>query len=382
MVIGGVELGGQTANSVDPNGVQTAYDRKRSTTYGSVFGQIEYRITERLNGVASARWDRSTLHSGRVSPRVAAVYTLAPSQTLRVTYGRAFQSANLSEYFLNLPVAPPIDLSGIEAALRPVIGTTALNLQSVPILALGNDQLRVEQIDSVEAGYQGVVNGRLLLTASVYRNKLKNFITYLLPQVGTSLGRLNPAFGPYVPPSSLPAAAAAAVTATLEAALPPNLLASLSNDATGRPVIALLSFGNFGSARSAGVELGATYLLPQGWTIQGSYAGFHSNVSDVPENPLLPNTPIHQFSAGTAYTQGRFGGSVRYRWVDSFPWLSGTYVGQVPSYGVVDLNASYRLTQQITAGVDAANLLDRDHYEAFGGDLLGRRALGHLTYSW
>jgi hypothetical protein len=40
------------------------------------------------------------------------------------------------------------------------------------------------------------------------------------------------------------------------------------------------------------------------------------------------------------------------------------------------------LTQQITAGVDAANLLDRDHYEAFGGDLLGRRALGHLTYSW
>jgi outer membrane receptor protein involved in Fe transport len=172
------------------------------------------------------------------------------------------------------------------------------------------------------------------------------------------------------------------VTGTLEAALPPNLFASLSNDATGRPVIALLSFGNFGSATSAGVELGATYLLPQGWTIQGSYAGFHSNVSDVPENPLLPNTPIHQFSAGTAYTQGRFATSVRYRWVDSFPWLSGIYVGQVPSYGVVDLNASYRLTQQITVGVDAANLLDRDHYEAFGGDLLGRRALGHLTYAW
>jgi hypothetical protein len=39
-------------------------------------------------------------------------------------------------------------------------------------------------------------------------------------------------------------------------------------------------------------------------------------------------------------------------------------------------------TQQITAGVDASSLLDRDHYEAFGGDFLGRRALGHLTYSW
>jgi outer membrane receptor protein involved in Fe transport len=381
-VIAGVELGGQTADSVDPNGVQTAYERKRSTRYGSVFGQIEYRVTERLNGVASARWDRSTLHGGRVSPRVAAVYNLAPSQTLRATYSRAFQAANLTEYFLHLAVAPPIDLSGIEAALAPVIGSTSLNLQNVPVLAVGNDQLRVEQIDSVEVGYQGVINGRLLLTASVYRNQLKNFITYLLPQVGTSLGRLNPSFEPYAPPSTLSSGAAAIVTSTLEAVLPPNLFASLSNDSTGRPVIALLSFSNFGSAKATGIELGANYVLPHGWTIQGSYTGFHSNVSDVPENPLLPNTPVHQFSAGTAYAQGRFGGALRYRWVDSFQWLSGIYVGQVPSYGVLDFNGSYKLTRHVTAGADLANLLDNDHYEAFGGDLLGRRALGHLTYSW
>jgi outer membrane receptor protein involved in Fe transport len=56
--------------------------------------------------------------------------------------------------------------------------------------------------------------------------------------------------------------------------------------------------------------------------------------------------------------------------------------GPVPSYGVFDLNGSYRLTSHIAAGVDIANLLDNDHYETFGGDLLGRRALGHLTYSW
>ena len=44
-VIAGVEFGGQTVDSADPNGAQTAYDRKRSTKYGSVFGQIEYRLT-------------------------------------------------------------------------------------------------------------------------------------------------------------------------------------------------------------------------------------------------------------------------------------------------------------------------------------------------
>jgi outer membrane receptor protein involved in Fe transport len=86
------------------------------------------------------------------------------------------------------------------------------------------------------------------------------------------------------------------VTGTLERVLPPMLFGALSNDASGAPIVALLSYSNFGSATTAGVEVGATYLLPAGWRIHGSYTGFHSSVSDIPENPLLPNSPSHQFS--------------------------------------------------------------------------------------
>jgi outer membrane receptor protein involved in Fe transport len=381
-LIAGVEFGGQAVDSADPNGAQTVYDRSRATQYGSVFGQVEYRLSTRFNTVASARWDRSTLFDGRVSPRVAAVYRLTPSQTLRVSYGRAFQEPNLTDYFLNIAVAPPIDLSPVEGALAPIIGNTSLGLGKVPVLAVGNNALRVERIDSVEGGYRGVIGGRLLVNVSVYRNQLKDFISNILPQVGTSLGRLNSSFGPYRPPSSLSSAAAATVTQTLNDVLPPDVFAALSNDASGAPIVALLSFANFGSATTAGVELGATYLLPAGWRVQGSFTGFHSSVSDLPESPLLPNTPGHQFSAGMAYQRDRIDGSLRYRWVDGFPWLAGMYAGPVPSYDVLDLNGSYRLTSHVTVGADVANLLDNRHYEAFGGDLLGRRALGHLTYSW
>jgi outer membrane receptor protein involved in Fe transport len=381
-VIAGVEFGGETADSADPGGAQTVFDRKRSIRYGSVFGQVEYRLRENLNGVASARWDRSTLHDGRLSPRVAAVYTLAPFQTLRVTYSRAFQAANLTEHFLQIAVAPPLNLAALEAALAPVVGSTPLGLGNVPILGLGNEHLRVERIESAEIGYQGVIGGHLLLNASVYRNQLKDFISNILPQVGTSLGRLNPSFGPYRPPTGLSPAAAAVVTGTLQSVLPPFIFDALSNDANGAPIVALLSFSNFGSATSAGVELGATYLLPSGWRVQGSYTGFHSNISDISENPLVPNTPGHQFSVGAAYDHNGVTAALRYRWVDGFPWLAGTYVGPVLSYGVVDLNASYAVARHLTVGVDVANLLDSDHYEAFGGDLLGRRALGHVTYSW
>jgi outer membrane receptor protein involved in Fe transport len=381
-VIAGVELGTQKTDSAGPDGAQTSFDRQRATTYGSVFGQIEYRLAARLNSVVSARWDNSTLHDGRVSPRVAVVYGLAPEQMLRVTYGRAFQPANLTNYFLNIAAAPPLDLSPVEAALRPVIGSTSLGLGSIPILAVGNEQLRVSAVDSVEVGYHGVLGGRLLVDAGVYMNRIEDFVTTLLPQVGTSLGRLNPSFVPYTPPSALSPDAATTVKTALQAALPPSLFESLSNDATGRPVIALLSFSNFGLARTAGVELGATYVLPAGVKLQSSYTGFRSNVSDIPENPLSANTPAHQFSASTAYTHGRIDGAVRFRWVDKFEWQSGIFVGAVPSYTVLDLNASYKLTLHITAGADVANLLSNEHYEAFGADLLGRRALGHVTYSW
>jgi hypothetical protein len=40
------------------------------------------------------------------------------------------------------------------------------------------------------------------------------------------------------------------------------------------------------------------------------------------------------------------------------------------------------LTRQLTLGVDVANVLDHRHYEMFGGDLLGRRALAHVTAGW
>ena len=43
---------------------------------------------------------------------------------------------------------------------------------------------------------------------------------------------------------------------------------------------------------------------------------------------------------------------------------------------------SYAVTPRVSIGADVANVLDNDHYEAFGGDVLGRRALAHVTYGW
>lgn len=382
-LVAGASYNRQHADSADPNGVQTAFADPQTADSGSLFAQIDYEVTPRLKASAAARVDATSLTRTTFSPRMAAIWEVTPGQRLRVAYSDAFKAPALLESRLLAAIAPPLDLSGLEAALAPVLGGTSLGFAQVPLLAVGNESLDVEQVQSLEAGYSIVVGQRTFLQAAYYHNWHNTFTSGLLPQVGTSLGRLNPAFGPYQPPSTLPAASAAIVQASLALVLPPSLFASMSNLADGRPVFAVLSLGNFGTAKTQGIELSSLTMLPSGWRVDLGYSWFDSEVeADSPGIPLEPNTPHHQASGGLVYVNPRFDVGGRVRWVDGFNWVSGVYAGPVPSYTVVDVQANVPLSTRLALGVDVANLFDNAHYEMFGGDVLGRRALAHLTVGW
>ncbi len=226
------------------------------------------------------------------------------------------------------------------------------------------------------------MRNRTFVQATYYRNHVNTFTSGLLPQVGTSLGRLNPAFGPYQPPASLSPTAAAIVTTALAQTLPPPLFASMSNRADGSPVFAVLSLANFGEADTQGIELSASTQI-NAWRFDASYGWFDFTIkSEAPDVPLAPNTPSQQGALGAAYVTPRFDVGARVRLVDGFDWVSGIYAGPVPGYGVVDLQANYQVTSALQIGFEVANALNHVHYEIFGGDLLKRRALGHATIGW
>ena len=381
--VAGASYGRQTVDSAGPDGVQTVFERRESVDTGALFGQVDYDVTPRLKVSGAARVDASALTRTTVSPRAAAVWEVAPGQRLRVAFSDAFKAPTIAEARLRAPIAPPLDLSALEAALAPALGGTALGFARVPLLAVGNESLEVEEIKTIEAGYSVVVARRTFVQAAWYHNWHDTFTSGLLPQIGSRLGRLNPDFGPYRPPSALSAAQAALVQGALAQALPAPLLASMSNLQDGRPIFAVLSLGNFGTARTQGIELSSLTLLPAGWRIDLGYSWFDASVEgDSPETPLRPNTPSHQASGGVAYTHPRFDAGARVRWVDGFEWVSGVYAGPVPSYALVDAQVNVPLTARVALGVDVANLFDNEHYEMFGGDLLRRRAVAHMTVTW
>ena len=52
------------------------------------------------------------------------------------------------------------------------------------------------------------------------------------------------------------------------------------------------------------------------------------------------------------------------------------------SYTTADLTMGYRINDRIELGLNVSNVFDDEHFEAFGGDLIGRRSLGQVTFRW
>lgn len=370
-------------DTADPQGRQTLFTEAQSAENSALFGQASYDVSGSLEAVASLRWDESNLHDDRFSPRLALVWAAHPFHTLRLSWSSAFQSPTLAEVYLDLPVAAPLDLSVLEQSLAPLLGGTSLGLGSVPLVAAGNPDLGIEEITSLELGYTAILGRHAFLTVNAYRSELENFTTPLLPTSGTSLGLFaRDSFTPYRPPAGLSPEASGAVLAALAAALPPDLFAALSLRPDGTPFIPLLSYTSFGLVETRGLEAGLNLAFDP-WRIDLSYTRFEFDVRKAArESPLAANAPENQAGFGIAYSKGRFDGGLRARWVDGFPWQSGVFAGEVPAYTVVDLSWNTELKAGWRAGVDVTNLLDDEHYEIFGGDLLRRRALLHLTYDW
>jgi iron complex outermembrane receptor protein len=302
--------------TVDTRGTLMLDQHKDNLT--GIYGQLEYRFSDQLKALAASRWDRSTLHESQFSPKVALVWSPEREHSFRVTYNRAFQEPAYSELFLHV--------------LDP----------AQPLAYLGNDHLTVEQIRGYEFGYKGTFRNAIYATVDGYYNQLSDFITDLAPGV-------NPAYH--------------------------------GQENIGSKLRTVWSYGNAGKVNEKGFELGLNYTLSESWNIDANYSLFDFDVEEENANsPLLPNTPQYKLNGGITYKGGsglQVGVTAKY--VPSFDWSAGIFQGRVLAYTVVNLAARYALSQNITLGLDVSNLLDREHYEIFGGSLLKRRAIGTVT---
>jgi iron complex outermembrane receptor protein len=364
-------------DSFDPaTGRQSLMFEPVEENFQAIFGQVDFNVTDQLKVVLAGRFDESTLHDAEFNPKASVVYSFNPNHTARFTYNEAFQVANYSEFFLQADVALPADLS----ALEPICGQFGVSCgfdQPTRVLGLGNSDLNVEKIRTFEVGYSGIFAAKAFFTIDYYNSRADDFITDLLPNVGTPLGRVNPNFGPWEGPEGLPAPAEALIRS-----LAPPIL---SNNFDGSNILAAVSYTNFGEVDTQGIDVGLNYYPIEDWTLSFAYSWFDWEAKDAPtgfEFLLLPNTPEHKVSFGLNYAQPLFDFGFNVRWVDEFLWAVGPFRGVVESYTTVDLSANWNINERVTVGANIANLFNNEHWEAFGGDLLARRALVNVRFAF
>jgi iron complex outermembrane receptor protein len=247
-------------------------------------------------------------------------------------------------------------------------------------LAVGNEGLELEEVSTWEVGYSGILGGKAFLTVDYYNSDNQNFITDLLPQLGTALGRINPNFGPWQAPASVPAPIQDLIESIILGVVP-----VLSNNLDGSPIIVGASYTNVGQVDTQGVDVGLNYYIDDKWSLAASYSWFDFEIGSefgAFGNILLPNSPENKLSLGFTYATDRWDLGVDGRWVDEFQWAVGPFQGDVESYETFDLVGNYHLSDNWTVGVNVANLFDDEHWESFGGDILARRALGYVSYGW
>ncbi len=385
-LVAGGALRRETIDSLDPaTGAQTLLFEAVTDEVRALFAQLEWQASAHTKLFVAGRWDDSDrFFDDQISPRASLVWSPRPRHTLRLSYNAGFQAANYAEKLAQADVAAGLALQSHEELCAPFGVSCGFGGAATRRLAVGNPDLGIEKVRAFEVGYRALLGRNAFLTLDLYRSDNDEFITDLLPELVTPLGDINQFFAPYRPPPELPPAAAADLLAALERSLGP-LAPLLTNNLDGDPFLALLTYGSFGAVSTHGAELAVRYAPTPRWTLFASTSTFEFDLErSLPglDQILLPNAPRYQARASAAYTGERLSVELAGRWVDRFAWSSGAFTGDVPAYSTFDLAGSYRSSHRLTVALQVSNLFDNRHYEAFGGDLISRRALGSLTFRW
>ncbi len=334
-----------------------------------IYGQIERDLGERFRFVAAARYDGHSSYASQFSPRAAVLYRVPGKGAFRFTYNRAFQ-------------APAILQQELLLQFGAVSGTT------LPIMLRGNGRgltladgtqikpLEVEENQTFEVGYKGLVADKLFVDLNAYHSRYENFISPL-----TLVGNL--AAG--------------------------NPVVKQGDGLVTSPEVTF-TYRNFGRVNVVGLDVGATLQINRHWSVWGNFSWIDPRDIDDPENDfdgdgkfeeLSFNTPEKKYNLGIAatdlITRGTYF-SLSMRHVDEYDFISGRHRatragegtgafqfkdrGPLGGFETFDFYASYQMDNGIMVNLGITNLFDTAMREMVGSPPIGRLANLEVKYNF
>ncbi len=312
-----------------------------TSEFGAYIQLARKFIDDKLKLTLSGRYDKNQNFAGKFTPRIAAVYTVAPDQNIRASYQNAYRFPSNQNQWINLNTGTGILIGGLPS-LRQFYGFDTKPVYTpASVYAFqaggGTDpsllvqqhfgEYKPETVNSYEIGYKGLFNKRLLIDAYIYYSQYKDFI-----------GRVQ-----------------AIQLATQE----------------GFSV----SVNSANKVSTNGYGLSVSYLLPHNFVVDVNAS---SDNIDNPDTNFATywNTPKYRANIGVSNSgfghKKLFGFNAQYRWQDSYYTESDFLQGNVPAFGTIDALVSYKLPKiSAMIKVGGTNLLNHYYISAFANPSIG-----------
>lgn len=238
--------------------------------------------------------------------------------------------------------------------------------------------LKARETTTYEAGYKGILNKNLFLTAGLYYEQNSNFNAFNIATASVFFDSTS--LAAYLA-ESMSAEDAAGLAGAI-AGIPVGTISPREGD----PADLLIAPRQFGKTSHIGADLGVAYYPNQDWTLTANYSYTSENVfkrkTNWPEDISL-NASSGKWNASIAYANAarRIDTQLRWRHVSGFDVVDLLGTGRVDSYSIFDLNAGYRLNKSLRFSLSVQNLLDNQHREFITSPEIGRLAMLRLSYT-
>ena len=305
-----------------------------------------------LKLTASGRYDKSTNFDGRFTPRVTALVRVARDNNIRASFQTAYRFPSTQDQYINLNTPGTRLIGGLPSfqdffnfKTNPVFTAESIGAYRASV-ATGSpnpgllqqaefESLEPETVNSYEIGYRGLATSRLLVDAYVYYSIYKNFIGRV------AVGRAAPGG---------------------------NIANPLASENYSYPV------NSDASVKAIGWGVGVDYQFARRFVARVNLSG--DNLRDVPPGLVtFFNTPKFRYNIGVsndAVGKSNWGFNVVWRWQDDVNWQGTFGAGEIPSYGTIDAQVSYKYSRiRSLFKIGASNILNKYYVSAFGNPEVG-----------
>jgi outer membrane receptor protein involved in Fe transport len=359
--------------------------------------QAKFMKEERLKFTGSARYDKSQLFDGFVSPRVSFVYSAGANKqhNFRASYQTGFRNPTTQDLYIGLNLGPfaligsaadnltrfvetlPVSAAGqiINGGDTTVemSGVNAYNnsytLTSVQTFAgTGNpadlkvadiDLVKPEKVQAFDVGYRSVINNDLTVDISGYFNIYNDFLNQSRV--------VSPFYG-------------TVGTDSADLAVQQTYAALANGD---RRVYQVYN-NSKAEVTSLGFGIGLSKKIYKEFELSANYNYAEYTFDQADDPSFIPsfNTPKHRVKAslGNQKLFKNFGFNTNVRWNTEYLWQASFADGMVPENVVFDAQINYAIPAiKSVLKVGANNLFGEDYIQVIGAGAIGQQYFASIT---